>query len=77
MKLKNIEIEVTYRLLDSDSKEHCYTIANSINRDKQESTVYICGTHPYEEIEISNKELPFFIEALKLYEEKYLVLKTE
>lgn len=71
MKLRNTEREVTYRFTDEEGTEHCYTIANSISQDKNNSTTYICGTHPYEEIEIPNTELRFFAKAINLFLEEH------
>lgn len=71
MELKNIEKEVTYRITDKEGTEHCYTIASSIGQNNDHPVTYICGSHPHEEIEIPNFELPFFAKAVNLFLEEH------
>lgn len=77
MKFNNISREVTYHLTDDEGREHSYTFADTFDQTNAEQITHIYGTHEREEIEILTNELPFFIEALNLFSNDYLLTKEQ
>lgn len=77
MKINTISREVTYRLTDSEGKEHCYTIASTFDKGNDQLVTHIYGTHPYEEIEVPTSELPFLVETLNLFAQDYSLMKKK